>query len=80
MELEGQRYDIRARIHTLGGYSAHADQQNLIDFIGAMSPPPREVILVHGEREAKLALQGMLRERFVGTQITTSEEPAQGWL
>ena len=80
VELEGQRYDIRARIHTLGGYSAHADQQNLIDFIGAMSPPPREVILVHGEREAKLALQGMLRQRFVGTQITTSEEPAQGWL
>ena len=80
VELDGQRYDIRARIHTLGGYSAHADQQNLIDFIGAMSPPPREVILVHGEREAKLALQGVLRERFVGTQITTNEKPAQGWL
>lgn len=69
VELDGQRYDIRARIHTLGGYSAHADQQNLIDFIGAMSPPPREVILVHGEREAKLALQGILRKRFVSTKV-----------
>ena len=27
VELDGERYDIRARIHTLGGYSAHADQK-----------------------------------------------------
>jgi metallo-beta-lactamase family protein len=25
VELDGRRYDIRARIHTLGSYSAHAD-------------------------------------------------------
>jgi metallo-beta-lactamase family protein len=37
VELDGRRYDIRARIHTIGGYSAHADQQDLLDFIGAMS-------------------------------------------
>ena len=72
VELDGQRYDIRARIHTLGGYSAHADQQNLIDFIGAMAPPPREVILVHGEREAKRALQSALAARFIGTRVRLS--------
>lgn len=64
VELDGRRYDIRARIHTLGGYSAHADQQNLLDFIGAMTPPPREVILVHGERSAKAALRQALLQRF----------------
>jgi metallo-beta-lactamase family protein len=70
VELDGQRYDIRARIHTLGGYSAHADQQNLLDFVGAMNPLPREVILVHGERGAKLALQAALGERFAGVVVS----------
>lgn len=69
VELDGQRYDIRARIHTLGGYSAHADQRDLLDFVGAMSRPPREVILVHGEKSAKRALAEALRERFPGTLV-----------
>ena len=69
VELDGQRYDIRARIHTLGGYSAHADRQNLLDFIGAMTPPPGEVVLVHGERGAKLALRQALQERFSGLEV-----------
>lgn len=69
VELDGRRYEIRARIHTLGGYSAHADQQDLVDFIGAMRPPPREVILVHGERRTKAALRDVLLERFPGVEV-----------
>ncbi len=69
VELDGERYDIRARIHTLGGYSAHADQQNLLDFIGAMSPLPQEVILVHGEAGAKRVLQAAIEARFSGVKV-----------
>jgi metallo-beta-lactamase family protein len=69
VELDGRRYDIRARVHTLGGYSAHADQQNLLDFIGAMTPPPRQVILVHGERRAKAALRAALLARFPTIEV-----------
>jgi Cft2 family RNA processing exonuclease len=36
VDLDGQRYPIRAGIHTLGGYSAHADQKDLLNFIGRM--------------------------------------------
>jgi metallo-beta-lactamase family protein len=69
VELDGRRYDIRARIQTIGGYSAHADQANLLDFIGSMSPPPREVILVHGEHGAKTALRDALLQRFPGIEV-----------
>jgi metallo-beta-lactamase family protein len=69
VELDGERYDIRARIHTLGGYSAHADQQNLLDFIGAMSPLPQEVILVHGEAGAKRGLQVAIEAHFSGMKV-----------
>lgn len=70
VELDGQRYDIRAAVHTLGGYSAHADQQNLIDFIAAMQPAPSRVILVHGDDRAKQALQQALRRQFPATDVS----------
>jgi metallo-beta-lactamase family protein len=70
VELDGRRYDIRARIHTIGGYSAHADQHDLLDFIGAISPPPGEVILVHGEHGAKTALRDAVLQRFPETKVS----------
>ena len=60
--LDGRRYDIRARIHTLGGYSAHADGKNLVDFVRRMRHKPAEIHLVHGEEKARKALAGALRE------------------
>lgn len=57
VHLAGSRIDIRARIHTLSGYSAHADQANLARFITGMRRLPREVRLVHGEAEARRALR-----------------------
>lgn len=56
VDLEGERYDIRAGITTLGGYSAHADQKGLVGFITRMRHWPSEVRLVHGEEHAKQAL------------------------
>ena len=56
-------------MHTLGGYSAHADQRNLLDFIGRMRFPPREVRLVHGDAPAKQALAQALRRRHPGMQV-----------
>ncbi|CAM3613328.1 MBL fold metallo-hydrolase RNA specificity domain-containing protein [Halomonas lysinitropha] len=56
VELDGERIDIRARIDTIGGYSAHADQRDLLNFIKRMRQPPREIRLVHGDRDAKQAL------------------------
>jgi metallo-beta-lactamase family protein len=69
VELDGERYAIRAGIHTLGGYSAHADQKDLINFIGRMRVKPREVILVHGEAGAKDSLRRELQGRFLGMEV-----------
>lgn len=69
VELDGRRFDIRAGIHTLGGFSAHADQKNLLDFIGRMRKPPRQVRLVHGDEAAKRTLAGLLRQRHPGMEV-----------
>jgi metallo-beta-lactamase family protein len=69
VELDGRRFDIRAGIHTLGGFSAHADQKNLLDFIGRMRTKPRQVRLVHGDDDAKRMLAGLLRQRHPGVEV-----------
>ena len=61
VDLDGERYDIRAGITTLGGYSAHADQAGLVNFITRMRRWPEEVRLVHGDGDAKLALAKALQ-------------------
>lgn len=62
VEFDGDRYPIKAEVHSISGYSAHADQQNLIDFVTGMNEPPGEVVLVHGERDAKASLKSKLRD------------------
>jgi len=57
VQLDGERVTIHAGIHTVGGYSAHADQHDLVNFIRRMRRPLREVRLVHGDAQAKRALK-----------------------
>ena len=60
VRFDGKEFEINAETHSLSGYSAHADQQNLLDYVQGMSEPPGEVVLVHGERDAKSALRAKL--------------------
>jgi metallo-beta-lactamase family protein len=61
VHLDGQRFDIRARVHTLGGFSAHADQKDLLNFVGRIPRPPKQVRIVHGDDGAKAALTGRIQ-------------------
>lgn len=55
--LDGERYDIRAGVTTISGYLAHADQQDLLNFIKRMRQWPKEIRLVHGDNSARQALK-----------------------
>ena len=61
--LDGERIDVRAGIANIGGYSAHADQKGLVEFVTEMREWPGEIRIVHGEAKAKqeLARQILLR-------------------
>ncbi|HCG7663664.1 MBL fold metallo-hydrolase RNA specificity domain-containing protein [Vibrio parahaemolyticus] len=56
VEIAGKQIILKAQIHTISGYSAHADQSDLIRFVEGIHPPPKEVHLIHGERVAKAEL------------------------
>ena len=55
-----KRIPVKAGIHTLTGYSAHADQNMLVDWVKSMPTPPGEITLVHGEPKARKALSQAL--------------------
>lgn len=64
VNLDGERFDIRAGISSIGGYSAHADQNGLVDFVTGMQQWPTEIRVVHGEQRAKEALAEQLQTRY----------------
>lgn len=64
VRILGQERPVAARIASISGFSAHADQRGLLDWLGQLQEPPRQVILIHGEEAASQALQGCIEERY----------------
>ena len=70
VKVFGVERDVHARIHYLGGLSAHADQNDLIQFARATARAGhvRRIALVHGEDKARQALAARLAE--TGLSVT----------
>lgn len=72
VRVMGEMVDVHARVHTLGGFSAHAGQSDLVRWATpALESKPR-LILNHGENRQRGILAGLLRERF-GVEATLPE-------
>ena len=63
VKLMHQRIAVNAQVHTLGGFSAHAGQSQLIEWASHFKARP-ELYLVHGELDKMRALQEALRVRL----------------
>lgn len=60
VKLDGQCYPIRAGVSTISGYSAHADQRDLLNFVKRMRHWPGEARLAHGDPGARATLREQL--------------------
>lgn len=63
IRLLGETVAVRARVFTIGGFSAHADQEDLLDWVSHFESRPK-VFVTHGEPVAGEALAEKLRQRF----------------
>ncbi|MCH8506837.1 MAG: MBL fold metallo-hydrolase, partial [Ectothiorhodospiraceae bacterium] len=63
----------RAKVHTIGGFSAHAGQSYLLGWAGAFRSAPR-FYLVHGEPAAQLALKQAMEEAGMHADIPAYQE------
>ena len=64
VQLEGVEREVRCRIRTIDGFSAHADDSELLDWLAHFARArlkPQRVFLVHGDPEASAALEPEVR-------------------
>ena len=66
--LFGEDVDVAARIFTINGFSAHAGQSQLLDWLAPLARDGAQTILVHGEKSAQEILGGLIKSRF-GTSV-----------
>jgi metallo-beta-lactamase family protein len=64
VNIYGESYPVRAKVFTIGGLSAHADRDALLDWLGKFRAPPRSCWVVHGEPLAAHALRDAIEERY----------------
>lgn len=77
VRLLGDDIAVRASVHTLGGFSAHADQKALLGWAGALQRTPARTFVVHGEEAASQALAQALR-RQPGWEAAEVVVPREG--
>ncbi|MBM4208223.1 MAG: MBL fold metallo-hydrolase [Gammaproteobacteria bacterium] len=63
IKILGSDVNVAAKIHTLGAFSAHADQSQLLSWAQHFTEPKPELYLVHGEKSAALSLQTCFKRR-----------------
>ena len=64
VKIFGEKIAVKATIHTLGGFSAHAGQTDLLRWFDVMAPSKPGVVLTHGEDDQRTALANLIQQRY----------------
>lgn len=81
LKIQGKYYKVKANVREIKNLSAHADQQELVNWIGKLKEAPKKIFLVHGEPEASCALQVKIKDNlgFDSTIPDLNEEFTIDW-
>ena len=64
VRLFGEPIMVGAEIYNLEGFSGHADQKGLLDWLGGFQKEPKHIFLVHGETQSKIDFAAKVKEVF----------------
>ncbi|MCI0518354.1 MAG: MBL fold metallo-hydrolase, partial [Woeseiaceae bacterium] len=64
VRIFGKDVRVRAKIVTMGGFSAHADEVALMQWLGGFDSPPGITYVVHGEESAALSVAQSIEDRL----------------
>ena len=59
-----EEIQVKAKIHSLSGFSAHAGQTELLEWFSYLAPSRPKVVLVHGEDRSRNTLSELIKARF----------------
>jgi metallo-beta-lactamase family protein len=64
VSIFGEKIAVKAQVHTLGGFSAHAGQTDLLAWFNVIAPCKPRVVLTHGENEPRQILAKLIEQRY----------------
>lgn len=64
--ISNQKVKVNAQVHSMSGYSAHADQGDLLRFIEGIEKSPKKIFLIHGEPEVQGEFKELLKAKLTG--------------
>jgi len=64
VSIHGEKIAVKAQVHTLGGFSAHAGQTDLLTWFSAIASSKPRVVLTHGEDEPRQILAQKIQQGF----------------
>ncbi|MBW7943762.1 MAG: hypothetical protein H3C64_15610 [Candidatus Kuenenia stuttgartiensis] len=64
VKLFGEEIAVKAKIYTIGGLSAHADQEGLMDWLNKFKRKPRRIFVIHGEEETALGFVDAIKKQL----------------
>lgn len=64
IRIHRKNFTVRASVHTLGGFSAHADERDLRYWLRGMGHSPRTIFVTHGEEQTALGFAANIREEL----------------
>ena len=64
VRIYGDDIAVKATIHTLGGFSAHAGQKDLLNWFSHLAPARPKLFLIHGEDRPRETLGAIIKERY----------------
>jgi len=69
VRILGQKYKVKAKVVQINGLSAHADKNEMLNWLKKLKLPPKQIFLVHGEPESAQAFGAFLRAK-TGWQVS----------
>lgn len=73
IKIFGEDIAVKAQIEYIEGYSGHADQKQLLNFVKAFQKKPKHIFLVHGEEESEIELKQKILEEIEEIDVTIPE-------
>ena len=63
LKILNKEYPLKAEVVKIGGFSAHADKNEMMRFLTQSNLQIKKIAVVHGEEDQSLAFAGLLREK-----------------
>ena len=74
VRIFGDEYRLRARVEVMNAFSAHADRNEILDYISPFKGRVKKIFIVHGEEEPSINLHGALKDKGFSAHLPNPGE------